>query len=321
MNAGINAPSTVMRKMVLLMLLIGSLGAQAQVRLGILGGLHSSNVLGTNSIPGYDTATMPYLNSRFGFQLGFILEVPIGHSGFYFQPGFTYITKGQNYKRNNVSFASLLSDSIYNRATLNLSYIVFPLNLTYKIPLTANHKNQFFVSAGPYVSFFYSGNVTTSSLTQNPEQFSSQSNPVTVGKGPDTYKTMDLGVNGRAGFELNKMMISAYFSRGLTSFYNADYPGTFHHQVFGISLGIWIASSGIPEPDRKVVRKPVRKAAPPPARKAAPAPVRKAAPPSPVRKPLPVLDLRQTAVDNDQDSCKLVPASRAITLPHSRPGW
>lgn len=251
MNAGINASSAVMRKLVLLCLLISSLDGLAQVRLGILGGLHSSSVLETNQLPGWDTAVKKYLSGRSGYQLGLIVEVPIGRKGFFFQPAITYITKGRQYNRNNDSLTALFTDTIYNKAMLNLSYIEIPLNLTYKMMLTPTHRNYLFVSAGPYISFFYGGNITTQSLTQTPEQFYSQSNPVNVGKGPDTYKTVDLGLNGRAGFELDKLMLDVYFSRGLTSFYNATYPGTFHHQLFGISAGIWLTSSGQLPPLKK----------------------------------------------------------------------
>ena len=301
MNAGINAPSTVMRKMVplLLLALASGIGIKAQVRLGLLGGLHSSNVLETNSIPGWDTATKKYLGSRSGFQLGIIVEIPIGHSGLFFQPGLTYITKGRKYDRNNDSVTTLETDTIYNKQTLNLGYIEIPLNLTYKMPLAANHRSSFFVSAGPYFSFFNSGNITTESLTQTPNQYASQSNPVTVGKGADTYKTFDMGINGKAGFELGKVMISAYYSRGLTSFYTAPYPGTFHHQLFGASLGIWLASSGTPVPVKK---KDTDKDGIPDDEDACPL-----QPGTAKWHGCPVPDTDHDGIDDEHDSCKTIP--------------
>jgi outer membrane protein OmpA-like peptidoglycan-associated protein len=251
MNAGLNAPFAVMRKMVLLWLLaLGALAGQAQARLGILGGLHSSNVLESNSLPGWDTAVKKYLGSRSGFELGVIAEIPLGKTGLYFQPAIIYITKGRQYDRTNDSITALQTDTINNKSSLNLGYVELPLNLTYKFALTASGKNSLFVSFGPYMSFFNSGNVTVQSLTTNPQQFNSETNPVNVGKGADTYKTMDLGLNGKAGFELGSIMINVYFSRGLTSFYHATYPGTFYHTVFGASLGIWL-NSGTPPPVKK----------------------------------------------------------------------
>lgn len=222
---------------------------QAQVRLGILGGVNSDKVLETNNIPGWDTTTKPFDRSRTGFQLGVMLEIPIGHTGLYFQPWISYITKGRLYQQNNDSLTALATDTVYNKQTLKLSYVEMPLNLTYKIPITRNKDNKLFFSAGPYFSFIYSGNVTTESLTTTgtDRQYNSATEPVTVGKGGNTYKTWDIGVNGRAGFELGKVVISAYYSRGLTNFYNSDYypyHGTFHHEVFGATAGIWLTSAG-----------------------------------------------------------------------------
>ena len=234
-----------MRKWALLLLLVVSAcsSLQAQIRLGILGGVHSAKILETNNLPGWDSTTRKYEGSRTGFQLGMILEVPLGHHGFFFQPAVVYTSKGRIYDRNNDSLAALLTDTIYNKQTLKLGYIEVPLNLTYKFPITANHKNSFFLSAGPYFSFFFNGSVTTESLTASSNKFNSSTNPVTVGKGPDTYKTFDIGINGRAGFELGNVLVAGYFSQGLTSFYTAPYPGTFHHQVVGISVGIWLSST------------------------------------------------------------------------------
>jgi len=253
-TAGTNARSAVLKRTVLLSFLaLGCcLSMQAQVRLGLLGGIHSSKVLETNNLPGWDTLTKPFQSSRSGFQLGIIVEVPIGHSGLFFQPALTYITKGRKYNKNNDSLTALATDTVYNKQTLNLNYVEIPLNLTYKIPLSADHRNSFFVSAGPYFSFIYSGsNIKQESLTASTHKYSSESDPVTIGKGADTYKTFDFGVNGRAGFELGKVLLSAYFSQGLTSFYNAPYSGSFHNQVIGASVGIWLTSTTTPPPPKK----------------------------------------------------------------------
>ncbi len=72
-----------------------------------------------------------------------------------------------------------------------------------------------------------------------------------MGKGSNTYKTLDIGLNGRIGIEMGSVMLSGYYSRSLTSFYNAPYSGTFHHQLAGLSLGIWLSSAGAAPPLRK----------------------------------------------------------------------
>jgi OOP family OmpA-OmpF porin len=236
-----------MKKWLLLLLSIvsGYTALQAQVRLGVFGGVHSANILETNHIPGWDTTTKPFERSRTGFQIGVMLEVPIGHTGLFFQPALSFITKGRIFDKNNDSLTALATDTVYNKQTLKLTYIEFPLNLTYKIPITHNRNNHIFFSAGPYVSFIYSGNVTTESLTSNPNSvYSNTTDAVSIGKGEDTYKTWDIGVNARAGFELGKIVLSGYFSHGFTSFYNATYNGTFHHQVLGATVGVWLTSAG-----------------------------------------------------------------------------
>jgi outer membrane protein OmpA-like peptidoglycan-associated protein len=252
MNAGL----PVWRKIVVFLLIFAAVlesgGIRAQVRLGILGGLHSSNILETNSLAGWDTSTKRFLRSQTGFQLGVIVEVPFGHSGFYFQPAITYITKGRQYNRNNDSIAALSTDTIYNKASVSLGYVEIPLNVTYKIALTSGARNCLFFSAGPYVAFFNSGNTTTQSLTGGQsEQYNSETDPVLVGKAPGAYTTVDIGLNGKAGFELGNLMLNIYYSRGLTNMYTAGYPGTFHNTVFGASLGIWLTGQETPPPVKK----------------------------------------------------------------------
>ena len=177
-------------------------------------------------------STKRYESSHSGFQLGVIVEIPIGHKGLLFQPAILYTTRGRDYLKNNDTATIRRTDSVYSKQTLSLGYVDIPLNLTYKLHLSANHhKNSFFISAGPYISFFYGGTLTNERLnTLSDPKYLSDSDPLTVGKGPDTYKLVDFGVNGRAGFEFGNVLLNAYFSQGLTSFYvNATYPGTFHH--------------------------------------------------------------------------------------------
>jgi OOP family OmpA-OmpF porin len=298
MNAGLS----VWRKIVILLVfavLMDSGTARAQVRLGILGGLHSSNILETNSLPGWDTSVKKYLGSQTGFQLGVMVEVPFGHSGFYFQPAITYITKGRQYNRNNDSVTALWTDTIYNKSSIKLGYVEIPLNITYKFALTQNARNSFFVSAGPYVAFFNSGSVTSQSLTSAPEQFNSETDPVMVGKGANTYKTVDIGLNAKAGFELGNMMINLYYSRGLSNIYTADYPGTFHNTVFGASVGVWLTGEGVPPPVKK---KDTDKDGIPDVEDACPL-----IPGVAKYHGCPVPDTDHDGIDDDHDSCRTVP--------------
>jgi outer membrane protein OmpA-like peptidoglycan-associated protein len=211
-----------------------------QVRMAVVGGLHSSKVLETNNIPGWDTAVGKYYSPRTGFQLGVLLEIPFGKKGFYFQPGLQYTSKGRQYYKNNDSVHIAISDTVYRQSTLKLGYIELPLYLTYKMPLSPSEKNHFFLSAGPSFSFFYNGTMNVQTQVSSTNQFSSENNDLLVGNAPGKYKTLDMSLNAKAGFEFGNMILSAYFSRGITNFYAATYPGSFHHQLMGASLGIWL---------------------------------------------------------------------------------
>lgn len=271
---------------------------EAQVRLGILGGLHSANIKETNNLPGWDTTTNRFLSGRSGVQLGVMVEVPLGHH-FYFQPAILYTTKGRKYERNNDSATSKATDTVYSRQNLNLNYVDVPLNITYKFPLSSNGKNSFFLSAGPQISFFYSGKTTNETLKRTGNKYFNTSDPVTVGSGVNTFKTIDLGINGRVGFELGNVLLSAYFSRGFTNFYNAPYEGTFHHQVAGASLGLWLTSSGTPPPAQK---KDTDKDGIPDEQDLCPL-----KPGSAKWHGCPVPDSDHDGINDEQDSCKNVP--------------
>ncbi len=234
---------------ILLLVLFVSARSVAQIRLGLLGGIHSSDVIEKNSLPGWDTTTKKFYSSNSGVQLGLMLDIPVWHKGLFFQPAIHYSSKGRQFLRYNDSLTAHSTDTIYFKQTLNLGYIDIPLNMTYKLYFKQTHKSSFFISGGPYISFFYKGSVTSERLMETSDpKYSNDNTPVTIGKGPETYKTLDLGFNGRAGFELGHVVLSAYYSQGLTSFYTAPYPGSFHHKLTGMTLVVWLSTPPVPPP-------------------------------------------------------------------------
>jgi outer membrane protein OmpA-like peptidoglycan-associated protein len=127
-----------------------------------------------------------------------------------------------------------------------------PLNLTYKLPL--GKKAKFFLSAGPYVGFFYNGKQKNETRIYSSNSFKNEEVRLESGKEEGKFKTMDAGVNARAGFEIGNVLLSGFISEGLTNFYTASYDGTFKHQVRGISLGIWLNKAKQPTKAPKVVK-------------------------------------------------------------------
>ena len=213
---------------------------QAQIRLALYGGIHSANVIEKNSIPGWGANTGQFYSARTGFQVGFLAEIPIGTSGFYLQPAIVYNGKGRQYAKYNDSATAVLTDTIFTQNTLKLGYMELPLLLTYKFPISANHRNSIFLSAGPYFSFFFNGTMNVQDRIHSSNQYEDQNIDLNVGNATDKYKTFDMGITAKAGIELGQVMLSGYFSQGLSNFYTAAYAGSFHHQLLGITLGIWL---------------------------------------------------------------------------------
>ena len=224
----------------------------AQIRLAAVGGVHSSSFPETNSIPGFDTAQGKYFSSKTGIQLGVMVEIPLGHHHFYFQPGINYSSKGNNYEKF-YDTGRVQTDTLYNQHTLKLNYIEFPLLLTYKLPLSKNKRNYFYVGAGPYLAFIYSATEPYQNRvkTYNADEYTynSGTSDLAVGNAGGKYKTLDIGIKAKAGFELGNVMLGVYFSRGLSNAYEAVYPASFHHQLIGASLGIWLNKAAPVYPD------------------------------------------------------------------------
>ena len=232
-----------------LLLSIAALHAHSQVRLGIFGGPHSSSVIEKNDLPGWDTTTKKHYTNSSGIHIGIMADIPMG-GRFYFQPGISYTAKGNKYALKNDSVKATLTDTVYYNKRLIINYIEIPFYVTYKLPLTASHKSSFFISAGPYVGFYYNGNTSIESRTKANSTYYSDNAKLQIGSGTDEYHTFDFGANARAGFELGNFIINGYFSRGVTSFYKASYKGTFNHQLVGGSIGFWLSKA------EKVIPKP-----------------------------------------------------------------
>jgi OmpA-OmpF porin, OOP family len=236
------------RIQLLLFCCTGFFAIQAQVQLSGEIGFHSASVIEKNNIPGWDTTTKNLYSSKTGLHAGILLEIPIS-SRFFFQPGLDYSSKGRNYTKYYDSSGMAITDSVYAKSKLQLGYMEIPIYFTYKIPLSASHRNNFFIGAGPYFAFILSASMYNQGLLQTNDSnqtYTTNSVDLLVGNAVNKYKTMDIGVNAKAGFEFGSVVLSGYFSRGLSNFYTAPYSGSFHHQLFGATLGIWLAKSGTP---------------------------------------------------------------------------
>jgi len=276
-------------------------GLHAQIRLAALGGIHASNFIQKNSIPGFDTASGNYYSSKTGFELGVLAEIPLGKNNLFLQPGILYSAKGNQYERSYDS-AVFQNDTLYDQHTLNLNYVEMPFYLTWKAPLTKDHRNNFYLGAGPYIAFIYGASQSYQNrvMQYNSSKYIFQSGTIDlpVGNGPQEYKTLDFGICARAGLELGNVLLGAYYSQGLTNAYTAIYPSSFHNMVVGGSIGIWLNN---PKP---VSQPPTDtdKDGTPDAEDSC-----LTIPGSPRWHGCPVPDTDHDGVDDEMDSCKSVP--------------
>lgn len=233
----------------LLPLLVIIVAGQAQLRVAVLGGPHSASVKETNNLPGWDTKVKPFYTNRSGFNIGFLANLPLNQSGnLALQPGIFYMSKGRKFQQV-FDTTVVHTDTLNYKSNFYTNYIDIPFNLTLKLPMSK--KAKFFLSAGPYVSFFYSGKTNTELLvapTDTSLKFTKGEDDIEVGKGVNKAKTFDFGVNGRIGFELGGVILSGFYSQGLSSFFEAGYDGKFKHQVIGASVGFWLNKQQAPAP-------------------------------------------------------------------------
>jgi len=244
----------------LLVILAFTNASWSQVRVSLLGGPQSSSIKETNNLSGWEKDSKPYYQNRSGFHLGFLLSLPLNTSQtVFFQPAFLYSTKGNKYyKQNDTSFYKPL-DSVYYSNEFSTSYIELPLDLTYRFRLSK--KAGFMISAGPYVSFFYNGKQKSSTrtfkrdLSSNPDEGLegtikniNEETPIEVGNAVNKARTLDLGYNFRAGFDIGNILLTGFYSEGLSTSYQKNYPGEFRNKVVGASLGIWLNKASQPIP-------------------------------------------------------------------------
>ncbi|HRZ96182.1 MAG TPA: outer membrane beta-barrel protein [Paludibacter sp.] len=164
-------------------LLLFATFANAQISVGILGGVNLQNLNGkTHGGDMLDNTMIP------GFHAGLNVQIPVAPE-FYFQPGLLFSTKGAK------NTGTLLT------TTTNLSYVELPLNFVYKGQLG----NGFvLLGVGPYVAYAIKGKVTTEGGSVALESAVKFQNVVEITESllVPYYKALDAGGNIFFGYEM-----------------------------------------------------------------------------------------------------------------------
>ena len=215
---------------------IAASSIQAQKCSAILkGGVNFANV----SIN--DDGDIDDAKSLTSFQVGLIGDIHIAPF-LSFQPGILFTGKGTKTESGSTS------DATYYRATTNPYYIEIPANLVFKTP---TGPVKFFAGAGPYLAIGVAGKNTsdgkifgTSFHSENKIEWSND-DPSTLdyeeGAGFGIMKRFDYGLNGLAGIEFTKAVLSVNYGLGLAKLQsgtNSSDDNDNKHRVVSITLGV-----------------------------------------------------------------------------------
>jgi hypothetical protein len=114
-------------------IIISSNLSQAQIKIGVRGGLNASNISFDN---------LPERSEKYGYHLGMFLEVPVVPAFFSIQPEVSFSTKGTEYKYLN------------DRKTLTMNSVDLFLPVAFKLSTVD-------LTVGPFMSFLINKPVYT----------------------------------------------------------------------------------------------------------------------------------------------------------------
>jgi len=209
---------------------------QAQKSSAILrAGVNIANVTTTND------GSIDESNSLTSFQVGIIGNIHLAPFLF-FQPGIVFTGKGAKTQSGNTT------DATYYRATSNPYYIEIPANFVFKTP---TGPIKFFAGAGPYIAVGVSGKnkvdgkfLGTAFSSENNIEWSND-DPSTFnyeeGSGYGIMKRFDYGLNGTAGLELTKAVLSVNYGFGLAKLQsgsNSSADDKNKHRVLSFTVGV-----------------------------------------------------------------------------------
>jgi len=211
------------------------ISANAQKSSAILrGGVNLANVSVTDK-GGIDDAKM--LTS---FQVGIIGDLNVT-SFLAIQPGLIFTGKGTKAQSGNQG------DADFYRATTNPYYLEIPVNLVFKTP---TGPTKFFAGAGPYMAIGIAGknkvngSFLGTSFSSEEKIDWSNDDPTTTdfeeGAGFGIMKRFDYGLNGTAGIETSKLVLSANYGLGLAKLQSGAGSGDDNknkHRVLSFTLG------------------------------------------------------------------------------------
>ncbi len=230
---------------------LAATGAQAQqIRYGLEIGAHLGNLVQEIPNPnnGSPTGTLQkdHIDARpnLGLRAGLVADIGVSDN-FSIQPGLQFVMKGA---RNEFSLtetnASGREFKTQVQDLLNINYIELPINVQYK---TREDGTGFFVGAGPYVGYAFSGKRSLQTETSRKGGGLTDSTAKTQSDDPldfgdnagDDIKNLDVGIGLNVGYMLPAgAFVRGYGQYSFSNIYpvaESDYETK--NYGFGITLG------------------------------------------------------------------------------------
>ena len=199
------------------------------------GGLNLANITVT------DGGRVDDAKALTSFQAGFIADVSLCQF-VSLQPGLLITGKGSKTQSGEPT------DANYFKATTNPIYLEMPLNLVFKFG--AHGGPNFFAGAGPYLEIGIAGKNKTegkflgTSFSSEDDIVWSDDDPTTLnyeeGAGFGMMKRFDYGLNGTAGIDLKKAVLSVNYGWGLAKLQsgsNSSEDDNNKHRVLSFTIG------------------------------------------------------------------------------------
>ncbi len=179
-------------------------------------------------------------NTRTSFHVGLQGDLPLTRF-FAIQPAVLFTGKGSKLEAGNTS------GNTWVRSSTNPYYIEVPVNAVIKVPV--GEESSFFIGAGPYAAMGVGGRnrvegeVLGVDFSRTEKIKFSNDDPFTSGEEGAGYGIMrrfDYGLNGTAGFQTSRFLLSANYGLGLAKLQSGtsssdDELGK--HRVFSLSVG------------------------------------------------------------------------------------
>jgi Outer membrane protein beta-barrel domain len=167
-------------------------------------------------------------NSKAGLTAGILVDLPLSKN-FSFQPALNFVQKGS---KDEETFGGTTEKTV-----ITMNCIELPLNFLYN---ASGSKGNFFIGAGPSVSFYISGKGKFDDGTD------SYSEDIEFGNNEDEddFKGMEFAANFLTGYRFsNGLQISGHYNAGLSNLLigeSAD--GTVKSHYFGIKIGVLLGN-------------------------------------------------------------------------------